>query len=910
MSLLQNSKNTSTALARRAWVLAVLLLAAGSASANKSGIGPSKVSLPDGPGSLGGVGENADIDLNMGVMGYGVPIGVPAGRSGGMTPSLRLAYSSGGGSSMVGMGWSLGLPAIERMTNQGLPTYNMSDRFAAGGELVKIPGTFTYRNRYEGSFERHTWVNPQGGTEGYWKTEHTDGRISYYGATANGTLQPNARVQGSGGTFRYHLCETVDVFGHRVRYEYTKDNGTPLPSRITYVFDDAGNPRYEILLTYEDRADHLSDGKSGVEVKITQRLGQVQVKALGIQRSRFKLQYEDYGTSGGLTRLVAVETFGLNDAGPFPIKFRFAYTGVPLAQCIGPDCRTPYVHTMGSVGADFKTGNVDLVDLNGDALPDVLNTQGGEHIIHINNLTAAGDHQFRMGRASDTTFGTSAVLSGTEVHMLDLNGDGFSDMIDGTNHRVLWNNGTGDWANEESLPTNFPSFDNDGNLSFFDYNGDRNIDIVHSDTVNTWYYVNNGDGSYSPTPVDGEPIEDSFSSGILRMSDMNGDGLQDPVRVTDGGNISYRLNLGWGNWGSRIAMDWDDVSGRPADLLGADINLTDLNGDGLDDVVVIQGSTISYALNRNGKTFDPISDITSVHVDGSIPERTAEVSVRLADMNGSGSTDIVWINASGLVTYLELFPMRPNLLNRIDNSIGKVIELRYGSSVEHMARDGGPTAWTHRIPHPMLVVDQMDTYDTMSGNKDSKTYEYRNGFYDGIEKQFRGFADTTVIFPGDTSIEDGRTIHHFDVGETDPYFKGRMLSLVAESGGRVLKEVQNHYDDCEVAGVPVIAETPIRYVCQVGTTEIIKEDRPEAEWVTIAKTKEFDGYGNVTLESDHGIVSIGGQGCGACSRADDVTGEPCGQSCQGDEKFIVTDYVDLANTGGRWIPGMGYRTRG
>ena len=57
----------------------------------ETGMSPTRVTLPTGPGSIEGLGENADIDVNMGLLGYSVPIEVPPGQAG-LGPSLRLGY--------------------------------------------------------------------------------------------------------------------------------------------------------------------------------------------------------------------------------------------------------------------------------------------------------------------------------------------------------------------------------------------------------------------------------------------------------------------------------------------------------------------------------------------------------------------------------------------------------------------------------------------------------------------------------------------------------------------------------------------------------------------------------------------------------------------------------------------------
>ena len=155
---------------------------------DKNGVSPSRLKLPKGPGSLEGVGENIELNLNMGLMSYGVPMKLPQGYEK-ATPSLRLSYQSGGGNTVVGLGWNLGAPSIERMTSKGLPQYTADDLMTAGEELVKVSegdGQTVYRARIEGQFIRYTWHNP--GSQGYWTAEHPDGTVSYYGADQSGTL--------------------------------------------------------------------------------------------------------------------------------------------------------------------------------------------------------------------------------------------------------------------------------------------------------------------------------------------------------------------------------------------------------------------------------------------------------------------------------------------------------------------------------------------------------------------------------------------------------------------------------------------------------------------------------------------------------------------------------------------------
>ncbi|MEL6179457.1 MAG: SpvB/TcaC N-terminal domain-containing protein, partial [Myxococcota bacterium] len=249
------------------------------AQAQATGVDDNRVSLPEGPGTLEGVGENVDMDPNMGNMTYAIPINVPAGF-GAVTPQLSLNYSSGGGGSVVGMGWSMSTPNIERMTYRGLPEYDAADDFGADGsnQLVLIPGSNppVYRSRYEKGFVQYTWMNP--GSQGYWLAEYPDGSKGYFGATQDGSIVEEARMGGDNGTFRYMLVEKVDVYGHKMIYTYTKFGVVPLVTEIGYVYTTNPNaPTYRVAFDYGERrdgtgVDYLSDAKCGFNELLTQRL--------------------------------------------------------------------------------------------------------------------------------------------------------------------------------------------------------------------------------------------------------------------------------------------------------------------------------------------------------------------------------------------------------------------------------------------------------------------------------------------------------------------------------------------------------------------------------------------------------------------------------------------------------------
>lgn len=871
----------------------------------QTGVSDDRVSLPAGPGSLEGVGENVSIDPNMGLMRYGVPIEVPRGFPG-VTPDLRLAYSSGAGSSVLGVGWTLTIPHIERGTVFGLPRYTRDDRFTVDGadELVEIPGAPqpTYRARYEGGFVRYTWLDAGDGREGSWRAEYPDGRVATFGARADGTPVPEARVSGPDGTFRYMVVDVLDVHGNRLAYTYEKSGAVALVRQIDYAFvGDA--PLYAVTFSYAPREDAtgfelLSDAKAGFDERLSARLSAIDVFSGADRIRRYALSYERYADAGGFTRLAEVAMLGA-EGGQHPAVQRFTYQKSLEGICEdAAGCARPFVIDMGDIGVDLGVGRATLVDINGDALPDLVDTtDDGPHRFILNRISPDGRPGFEAQAVESAVGVGSGFRLGTPfVQVLDVDGDGFADLLDARNGRALMNRGGGDWHALEPLDDTAAVGDALGadfdpgegelrTLRFVDLDNDKRIDLLRSTRETTSAWFNQGAFGF----VEDEDIDllgyDLLVDGV-QMADMNGDGLLDPVRLTVGG-LRYKLNLGHGRWGDEV-----EVLGLPLDESELELaTLDDINGDGLDDLVVVVGRTVKYAINRNGARFSEGTALDDAAVDGSLPLRDATVTVLMADVNGNGSTDVVWLDAQGRVTALELFPVRPNQLARVENGLGQVTEVTYTTSVQQMALDGG--AWAHPLPHPMLVVERVEQIGLLADVREVTTYRYRDGFYDGIEKRFRGFARVEVRAVSDDTQEAGLEVSTYDVGADDPYRHGRLLTRAAFSADRPLGETRNTYADCPLAEVP--ETTPaIRFVCLTAAETRVQEGAPAAEHVTLRRFSEHDGHGNVTLEADLGVVAIGGTDCGA--------------GCLGDESFVETEYVRPGeDTDGRWILGAPFR---
>ena len=74
----------------------------------------------------------AEIDQHTGNAAYSYPVVLPPGRDG-VTPNLTLVYSSAGGNSWVGRGFSLETSTIQRDSRDGVPRYDQTDRYTVDG---------------------------------------------------------------------------------------------------------------------------------------------------------------------------------------------------------------------------------------------------------------------------------------------------------------------------------------------------------------------------------------------------------------------------------------------------------------------------------------------------------------------------------------------------------------------------------------------------------------------------------------------------------------------------------------------------------------------------------------------------------------------------------------------------------
>ena len=119
----------------------------------------------------------------------------------------------------------------------------------------------------------------------------------------------------------------------------------------------------------------------------------------------------------------------------------------------------------------------------------------------------------------------------------------------------------------------------------------------------------------------------------------------------------------------------------------------------------------------------------------------------MVDFLGRGTACLLWSStlpgdARQPLRYLDLMDgQKPHLLIKVQNNLGAETRIEYASSTEfYLADKAAGTPWLTRLPFPVQVVKRTETYDYVSQNRFVTSYTYHHGFFDGLEREFRGFA--------------------------------------------------------------------------------------------------------------------------------------------------------------------------
>ncbi len=761
---------------------------------------------------------NPKVDKASGALVQTLPIAIPPGRNG-LQPSVGLTYNSQRlEDGIVGYGWQINIPYIERINRRGTNNLYTDDYFysSLSGELASTSVSGTYRAQVEeGAFLNYTLTTASASTT--WTVYDKQGTRYTFGITAQARLDDSSSTT---TVYRWMLEEVRDTNDNFVRYEYTKDQNQVYPYRIYYTGNGASDGLFQIEFTKVSRPDPIISYKTRFLVRTDYRISEIQAKVNGTWVRKYVLGYTT-GNNGKRSLLASVKESAQVESGASSLSF--ASTTFEYAS------NTPNFNSA----VDYSSGVTDIstpayipTDVDGNGTPDVsLSYYPPGEIAHNEiKLNILGSYITKQADAyfNDAWGSTDTPSMPRErgVRFLDFNGDGKADVLVSLNYpetststkRLLINTsrywdqtGTGDlsWSfATTAATTTIPFFGQSYFYNTYPYGvfGNLNSDglpdfqVASTTTsVNRAYFSNGLTGFEAAatstfSPKGAIPSQGQLDTQDNRLIDINGDGLDDWMKNDNG--IHFYLNNGAG-WNSSVDTNWD-LATSSVDGNGQDkgVRFLDMNGDGLLDFV--RSYKVDAYTSSAGGTYPPeIASIWLYRLNTGMGWATTtipsvEPTHRIVYGTNSGSqwvgnwkwSEMVDGNGDGSVGDITVDGGQDMLIG-VGYPTGASTTVAYTPTVQQERSWGSDTVPKHvNLPMSVFTVTGITNKDGL-GVTQSTTYSYDGGslYWNGpYDKKMAGFEVITETRP------DAITKTYYHQGNTSSTTAGEFNDHVSKIG--------------------------------------------------------------------------------------------------------------------------------
>jgi RHS repeat-associated protein len=742
-----------------------------------------------------------------------IPVQVPPGRLG-LAPQLAIAYNSYAKNGWLGVGFGLEMGAIQRSTKWGVDYQGRDFSVSLGGgadELVARPewGGAMYGARIESAFTKYLF---KGATDG-WEAWLKDGRRLSFGSSAAARQDDPAnparvfkwcldRVEDANGNWM--SIEYVKDRGelYPARIAYAGNRGLAPSNTVLFHLEDRpdwaflcttnfGVATAKRLKTIEVRAGGVlvrayalaytlspSTGRSlladvrhfGTDSRIS-AAGDI-VSGSTLPPASFEWQTDAQGAftrppaSGSVT-----QGFRFNGSRDAALPFDFDGDGRMDLFLYRPGSSTAAVMRSNGDGSFTQTvlsgtgfagynlrhqdDKAIAFDFDGDGRSDLFFYRPDTGNVGV--VRSNGDGSFTAVYLSDFGIGGYDFRSLRDrVFAFDFNGDGKSDLCfyrpgDGIIF-ILRSNGDGSFTPVTTSWSGIAGFDLMGptDRAFaFDFDGDGRSDLClyRPDRGLISIARSNGDGTFATTYLSGNGIAGYDLRGrrdVVLPFDFNGDGKSDLfIYRPDGGLACVVRSNGDGTF-SQAYLSWNGIAGY--DLRGSadQVMPFDFNGDGKSDLFIYRPDVgLACVARSNGD-----GSFTQVYLSWSGIAGYDLLSARDVafpfDFDGDGKSDIFFFRPrGGTFAVIRSGTAVPDLLARVDNGFGGATTLTYTASSAYP---------NHHLPFVVHPVSAIEVHDGLPESPGIVTrFDYRGGYYDVAERQFRGFETITQTRPDGTA---------------------------------------------------------------------------------------------------------------------------------------------------------------
>src|SRR5690554_1842629 len=497
---------------------------------------------------------------------------------------------------------------------------------------------------------------------------------------------------------------------------------------------------------------------------------------------------------------------------------------------------------------------------------------------------------------------TSKVLN----QYIDLNGDRYPDIV---TKKMIQFTGMDGALSSKTVNNSFVSGSKNEDrtvgvtIASMQPNSDTKAKFENPVVINTQAGINSGSG---------------MTFDAYQWYDMNGDGLPDQVLI-DKSSVKVRLNTGYGfsdeiDWAISpnlttstrknvgVGVPFSTASfafgfGGGTSTAEVQTLLMDVNGDGLPDLIINNGSEYKYYLNT-GNSIDMTSEMSfcnspsierdlsvsgniyaaatvgfsffflkftfspSVGTDASFSEKVYTVQ----DIDGDGLPDLLYKTAgtgNGSVHARLNQVGKSHLLKKVNTPLGGHWEVDY-------RRVGN----TYDMPQSKWVMKELKTYDGFTGDNEFALdrslmkFSYQNGKQDRRERDFYGFETLkSELCHPDTEEVLRSTVQRFHTGNY--YLAGKLKETLVYNAQDERLNQQKYFYNLRKPDVAFVSEmntqldTPFiesgmesldRTRVFTPLVKTISTQYEENQTLhVISEMSEYDAFGNITKFIDFGI---------------------------------------------------------
>ena len=439
-----------------------------------------------------------------------------------------------------------------------------------------------------------------------------------------------------------------------------------------------------------------------------------------------------------------------------------------------------------------------------------------------------------QGGALGITHNDASGSAKTEVTMMDMNGDGFPDIIAGGT--IQYTNSLGGLSGEIYKGIGSNNSDNASQAWGYGGNPISSVSDIANLIPSSKASLKNLKNSWLAQLSISGSVPKNTDESVEAFIDINGDGLPDKI-LSD---KKVRLNLGYAftepiDWGlDRIqggkSLSYNFGAGGCINIAsgsfsaGIDIvtseseeeyNLIDINSDGLPDKVWKSDNGITVALNTGNGFDEPISwkgvnalseaastsESANAAFTVTIPLLVVKISTNpgastshsinrptysLQDVDGDGYLDIVESEKESELKVTRSAIGRTNMLKSVTNSLGGTFTLDYAH-----------TTPTYSLPGGKWVMSALTIDDGIhdDGPVMTTAFEYKDGKRDRHEREFLGFGE---VITKNLDTEKGNSVYRQAVENYDVanyYTQGNVTATsVEDANGNKYTETKNRYD--------------------------------------------------------------------------------------------------------------------